>query len=147
MRWLKSENHMLTVDEFIVETKFPINKIYYSMFWRTLNEHKWIHLSDNIINLIGFEGEHKVPNCYRLLRKSFILGKDYKELSQKHIDLADLKRSARSHGGSNKKYTLVEPQSFKKFILKANTKLSDKVHDYYISIEELLKQYIAYVEK
>ena len=92
----KSENDMLTVDEFITVTSFPINKIYYSIFWKTLEDKKWIYLSNEIIDLIGFEkGKSQGYHCYRLLKNSFIMDKHYKEVTKNHVDFAPPKRGAK----------------------------------------------------
>jgi hypothetical protein len=45
-----------------------------------------------------------------------------------------------SHGGKNKEQILMTINTFKKFCLKAGTKKADKIHDYYIKLEELLHE-------
>ena len=41
-------------------------------------------------------------------------------------------------GGNNKETILLTINTFKKFCLKANTKKSDEIHNYYIKLEEVL---------
>lgn len=49
-----------------------------------------------------------------------------------------------NRGGHNRKHYIVTTDCFKKLLLKANTKYSDRVYDYYIALERLFWQYSQY---
>ena len=87
---------------------------------------------DTVWKWIGFS--RKDP-AKRLLEKDFTLNLDYKILSHQNVE-QDL------HGGHNKEQIMMTVNTFKKFCLKAATKKSDEIHDYYIKLEELLHETI-----
>lgn len=64
---------MLTIQEFIKENKYDIDQLYVDEFWNTLNEEKWILLTDKRIDMIGFDGKRqskKNQNCLNLIKKT-----------------------------------------------------------------------------
>ena len=114
---LKSMN-LLTIEEFINETGFKIDKLYLDTFLKIIDNQSldakkaWIYLSDKMIDIIGFEGErfHKNNDCYRLLLKNFISNKDYKQITKKDPFFASLVGDAKNNSPHNKKfYVLTSP--------------------------------------
>jgi hypothetical protein len=87
----------------------------------------------NVWTWIGFSNKQ---NAKKALIKYFILEKDYK------ISLIQMDYQDKKHGGNNKETILMNVNTFKKFCLKSNTKKADEIHDYFIKLEELLKQTI-----
>lgn len=82
---------------------------------------------DNVWKWLGFT--RKDP-AKRLLEKHFVENIDYKILLLQHVEHV--------HGGCNKETITMSILTFKKLCLKAATKKSDEIHDYYIKLEELL---------
>jgi hypothetical protein len=148
------KNELLTVKEFIKTVKFPINKLYFNELWKIIDqssvqnsEENWIYISDGLIDMIGFMGERtkKNTNCYRLLLDNFTIPKDYKEITKEHPLFAPLCGGAESNYKHNRKFYVATSKCLKKLMLKANTKTSDKVYDYYIQLEELMHVYLEYL--
>ncbi len=85
---------------------------------------------DDIWKWVGFA--RKDP-AKRLLEKYFIEGVDYKIF---------LHQSVEKSKGRPEEQILLTVNTFKKFCLKAGTKRSDEIHDFYIKLEELLHESI-----
>ena len=88
---------------------------------------------DNIWQWIGFG--QKV-NAKRVLEKNFIENTDYKIL------LCQLAKQSDSRGGHNKEVIMLTINTFKRFCLKAGTKKSDEIHEYYIKMEKTLQEVV-----
>ena len=136
-----------------VKEKFTNSEqqLFVSSFYCYLNHNSnndFIIDFDNIWKWIGFV--RKDP-AKRLLEKYFILDLDYKilllskvEQNTKEVLLHSLveqnlkQDNQNKQGGNNKETILLTINTFKKFCLKANTKKSDEIHNYYIKLEEVL---------
>jgi hypothetical protein len=84
---------------------------------------------DNIWKWVGFS--RKDP-AKVVIDKNFVKDVDYKVVFQQPLE--NLK------GGRPQEQILMTVNTFKKFCLKAGTKKADEIHDYYISLEELLHE-------
>ena len=84
---------------------------------------------DNIWKWVGFS--RKDP-AKVVIDKNFVKDVDYKVVFQQPLE--NLK------GGRPQEQVLMTVNTFKKFCLKAGTKKADEIHDYYISLEELLHE-------
>ena len=89
---------------------------------------------DNIWKWIGFS--QKV-NAKILLERNFIENTDYKIFSPQ---IGGEKKEAR--GGHNKEIIMLTINAFKRFCLKAGTKKSDEIHEYYIKMEKTLQEVV-----
>ena len=88
---------------------------------------------DSIWQWIGFS--QKV-SAKLLLEKNFIEDTDYKisgSLERKQKD---------ARGGHNKEVIMLTINTFKRFCLKAGTKKSDEIHEYYIKMEKTLQEVV-----
>ena len=89
---------------------------------------------DNVWKWLGFLNK---ANSKHLLKKQFIIDKDYKVLlmnpneQKKHVK-----------GGHNKETIMLNVETFKKFCMKAGTTKADEIHDYYIRLEKTLQEVI-----
>jgi hypothetical protein len=89
---------------------------------------------DNVWRWLGFSNK---AHSKRLLEKLFIIDKDYKVLltfpgeQKKHVK-----------GGHNKETIMLNVDTFEKFCLKAGTTKADKIHDYYIRLQQTLLEVI-----
>lgn len=88
---------------------------------------------DNIWRWVGFQQKVKAKI---LLEKHFKLDIDYKFL------LSHMGKQDKSHGGNNKEIFMLTVKTFKMFCLKAGTEKADKIHEYYINLEETLHEVI-----
>ena len=88
---------------------------------------------DNVWEWIGFG--QKV-NAKRVLEKNFIENTDYKIL------LCQLAKQKDARGGHNKEVIMLTINAFKRFCLKAGTKKSDEIHEYYIKMEKTLQEVV-----
>ena len=100
---------------------------------------------DNIWRWLGFS--QKI-NARLLIESSFKLDVDYKNLSSDDSDEDQLLHSQdksssdkpKKHGGHNKQTIKLTIRCFKSLCLKAQTKKSGEIHDYYLRLEETLHQ-------
>jgi phage anti-repressor protein len=88
---------------------------------------------DNIWKWIGFS--QKV-SAKMLLEKNFIENTDYK------ITLSHVRKQTDTRGGQNKEVIMLTINAFKRFCLKAGTKKSDEIHEYYIKMEKTLQEVV-----
>jgi hypothetical protein len=139
-----------------IKSKFPNQQqqLFVASFYCYLNYHSkndFVVDFDNIWKWIGFT---RKDNAKRLLEKYFIKDIDFKILllrseEQDFKNVKNLKESKevkenseKEHGGHNKEKIMMTVNTFKKFCLKADTKKSDEIHDYYINLEDLLHETI-----
>jgi len=88
---------------------------------------------DNIWKWLGFS--QKV-SAKLLLEKNFIENTDYKIL------LCQLAKQKDARGGHNKEVIMLTINTFKRLCLKAGTKKSDEIHEYYIKMEKTLQEVV-----
>ncbi len=146
---------LLSVKSFIRVTNYNIDQLYVDVFWNSLKEKSWIYLSPELIDMIGFQGvaSNRMSHCLRLLEKISKLGIEYKLVPSTHEIVCLPEKEGNnsevksSRGGHNKKYYILSSRCFKKLLIKANTKYSDKIHDYYLNLEELFFDYTDYQNK
>lgn len=86
---------------------------------------------DTIWEWIGFSQKVRAKE---LLEKQFILDIDYKCLLSVQIE----QKKGAGRGGHNKEKIMLTVKTFKSFCLKAGTKKSGQIHEYYLKMEELL---------
>ena len=89
---------------------------------------------DTFWKWLGFSKKDKAKI---LLEKHFTQGIDYKvlPLSREHF-------LVNKNGGNNKETFMLTIKTFKLFCLKAGTKEADKIHEYYIKLEDTLHEVI-----
>ena len=73
----------------------------------------------------------------QLLERNFTIDTDYKLLLYNEV-----KQTNKTRGGHNKETLLLSTKTFKSLCLKACTKQADKIHEYYIKLEETLNNII-----
>jgi hypothetical protein len=95
-------------------------------------------------------GYSRIDPCKIVLIKNFVENKDYKiekaapEISGAGFDLDQndekIKKKKKNLGGAgqNKENILLTINCFKKLCLKSRTDQADKIHDYYIQMEEII---------
>jgi len=117
----KNSNICYNVDSVnSVEPSIANNDIY--------NINKFVIDLDAIWEWLGFSQKARAKN---LLEKHFTLNVDYTN-SQ-----VDGKEHKKGRGGHNKEVLLMNVKTFNLFCLKADTEVSNKIHEYYIRLERL----------
>lgn len=105
-------------------------QLFISSFYCYLNYHPindFVISLDNIWKWLGFSQKVR---AYELLEKNFTLDKDYKKTNNNE------KKNGR--GGHNKDITMMNIQTFKLLCIKASTKKSNEIHEYYSKLETII---------
>lgn len=108
-------------------------QLFLSSFYCYLNcdpKNDYIIDLDNVWKWLDFGQK---DSAKRVIKKNFFINKDYKIFAPQ---VGGAKKDNR--GGHNKEIFMLNVETFKKFCLKAGTKKADKIHDYYIKLEEII---------
>lgn len=120
-----------------IKNKFSTEeqKLFVASFYCYLNYKKEDFVIDlnGIWKWIGFSSKHKAKE---LLLKYFTIEIDYKIL----LNLSGEQVKTNGGAGLNKEQILMTIKTFKKFCMKANTKKSGQIHEYFINLEEALHE-------
>jgi phage anti-repressor protein len=152
-RALALSTSCLTVTEFVRVAEFPIDQLYVDRFWSSIEDGRWLYLSTELINWMGYKGilKKQKERCMLLLESNFEIDNDYiilnnKEYSESLSRDSDTKmpKLDMSNGKNNTKHILVTPNTFREMAIYANTKRSKQIGKYYIAVEKLLKDYTKY---
>ena len=122
-----------------IKTKFTENdqQMFVASFYCYLNydsRNDFVIDLDNIWKWLEFSTKQKAKD---LLEKNFIIDNDYKILLNQQV-----KQRTTIQGGHNKEKIMLNIKTFKMFCLKAGTKKSEQIHEYYINLEETLQEVI-----
>lgn len=93
---------------------------------------------DNVWKWLGFNQKY---NAKHMLEKKFLFNEDY------IIIAPESSGATKTHtkGGHNKEIIMLTIRTFKLFCLKSGTKKAEKIHEYYVKLEESLQE-IVYEE-
>jgi phage anti-repressor protein len=108
--------------------------LFVSSFYCYLNYNKrtdFVIDLDNVWKWLGFNQKY---NAKYMLEKNFIVDINYKIIAP---ECSGAKKETR--GGHNKETIMLNIDTFKKYCMKAGTKKSNEIHDYYIKLEEILQ--------
>ena len=89
---------------------------------------------DNVWEWMGFQQKYHAKH---LLEKHFCNNIDYKIFAP---DVAVVKKEGR--GGHNKEHILMTIRTFKLMCLKAGTKKSNEIHEYYVKMEKVIQEVV-----
>ena len=89
---------------------------------------------DNVWEWMGFQQKYHAKH---LLEKHFYNNTDYKIFAP---DVAVVKKEGR--GGHNKEHILMTIRTFKLMCLKAGTKKSNEIHEYYVKMEKVIQEVV-----
>jgi len=112
---------------------------------------------NNIWQWIGFTSKF---NAERLLEKHFVMNTDYKETAsllgeavfeddKEQVSNNSPKSKTisckipKQNGGQNRKIIMLTIKCFKSLCLKAQTKKANKIHEYYLKMEEMLHEIVG----
>jgi hypothetical protein len=104
---------------------------------------------DKVWEWMGFSAKQKAKD---LLTKHFLINEDYKILLPQTVENPQIvfnQTVENPQGGRPTEKIMMNIKTFKKMCMKANTKKASDIHDYYITMEETLQQYIneTYLER
>uniref|UniRef100_A0A6C0HTS6 Bacteriophage T5 Orf172 DNA-binding domain-containing protein n=1 Tax=viral metagenome TaxID=1070528 RepID=A0A6C0HTS6_9ZZZZ len=119
------------IKETFTETQ---QQLFISSLYCFLNHHPtsdYVIDLDNVWLWMGFNQKY---NALRLLEKHFVAEKDYKSLL-----LRTEEQKNEGRGGHNKQTVLLNVKTFKLLCIKADTKKSHEIHEYFVKLEELLQ--------
>lgn len=134
--------HLLTHELNNEEQQLFINSFY--GFLNHDQEKDFVVDLDTIYEWVGFT--RKDP-AKRLLLNKFTENIDYKIFTGSIENFpppqsGGKRNSSETRGGSNKETIMLTINTFKKFCMKADTKQADKIHDYFIKMENINQKYI-----
>lgn len=98
------------------------------------NDANYVIDLDNVWEWMGFQQKYHAKH---LLEKYFCNNNDYKIFAP---ELAGAKKEGR--GGHNKEIILMTIKTFKLMCLKAGTKKSNEIHEYYVKMEKVIQEVI-----
>ena len=151
---LHPDNDLQNINTFVEITKIPIDKVWIDDFWRIINHKEWVLIDERRIEQLGYlKNKDKYCRVGSILKKYFIEGEDYKlshnklaeytEESKEKGSQKKKKDGRKQNGGQNRKMYEVTPETFKRMLMKTNTKKSDEIRTYFITVETL---FLAYFE-
>jgi hypothetical protein len=108
-----------------------------------------MHLSALLLQCLGYEGDFRVQQQHfkRFLKSNNIhpLELTSSDPSIKNYPtIQEEMKVMKPNVVASRKWLIVEPREFKKVIMKLNTKHGDKIREYYICLEELMRLYLEY---
>lgn len=150
---------LLTVKEFIEETKLDIDTFMVDRFWSNLENDVPIYVDKVLIDWCGYKGEDKKKK-EKLLKFLQSAGVDYFELTNdeykkvmsplegpqsKDINWPTEIKTGKGYGRAT--HILITPRNFKKLVMRLNTARGDQIREYFVSLEDLFKMYCEYQVK
>lgn len=109
-------------------------QLFVSSLYCFLNYHPTNDFVIDLDNVWRWWGFSQKIRAKELLEKHFLIDKDYKILlSLEREQVKD------QHGGHNKQTVLLNVKTFKLLCIKADTKKSHEIHEYFVKLEELLQ--------
>ena len=141
---LENNNKLLNkiIEKFIsIEEKTFIKNFYKYLNYE--NNLDFVIDLDNIWKLIGFQQK---SSALRLLEKNCKIDIDYKNCGSIN-DNSNIIENNKKHGGHNKKIILLTIKCFKLFCMKAQTEKAIEIYEFYIKLENNLKEIMNDEEK
>jgi MSV199 domain/Protein of unknown function (DUF3627) len=147
---LKASHKMVTPDEFIVLTEYPIDIVMVNELWKAIAyDNTLFHVSKKLLEWLGYEGEYKnqKQNFTRYLTRGDISYEEILGSDPKAAQFPTIQEDMINVNSKNQRvvrWLLVQSWDFKKAIMKLSTKNGDMIRDYYLNLERLFKLYTAY---
>lgn len=140
---------MLTITEFIEYKKSDIDIDIFNLLHDVIKNKSWIFVSNKIIhNWIGYKKtESSTTDFYKKLKYMYEINTDYKEVDKSHeliIKYNMMNKKIENRGGFLKKYYIISDKTLVLCLLKANTKESHRILEYFYEIHSLLISYYEY---
>ena len=117
-------------------------QLFVSSFYCYLNYDKNIDFVVDLDNIWKWLGFSQKFNAERILEKHFKLDIDYKKTASQFGGIFLDQEKVKKNGGQNKQIIMLTIRCFKSLCMKAQTKKSGEIHEYYMKMEEVLHQII-----
>ena len=115
-------------------------QLFVSSFYCYLNYDKNIDFVVDLDNVWKWLGFSQKFNATRMIEKHFKLDIDYKKTASQFGGIFLDQKKVKQHGGQNKQTIMLTIRCFKSLCMKAQTKKSGEIHEYYMKMEEVLHQ-------
>lgn len=148
---------MLTINEFIDETKFPIDNFMIEHFWHNLDMDIPIYLSDDLIRWCGYKGKFvdQKSALLKFIKRNEIsvlsFSQDeylefYEKMETPYVLYLSNYRDPKTISKNATKFThiLITPLNFKRLVMMLKTDLGNIIRDYFLALEILVKYYSKY---
>ncbi len=153
--FINQNKQLLTIKELLTKINYTIDNLYIDQFWDSISDDKWIYLDDNLILWFGYSDiKHGKEQINKLIKKYIIENEDYKILNNTEfndnkscVGVYGEQDLSKNHGGHNKKYIIISPDSFKELCFYIGTNKSKEIKKYYIELEKVFKFYLDYQKK
>jgi phage anti-repressor protein len=135
-------NDMMTVKDILKAVNYNVNDIYIDKFWDSIQNDKWIYISNNMLIWMGYSNNEikKGKLSYsKLLESNFDENKDYKMVHTKEFkeNAKSLNQDLENIDTHNKtKHLVVSPDCFKQSLMLLRTDESKIIRCYYLELEK-----------
>jgi hypothetical protein len=143
-------NDMMSVKDILKAVNYNVNDIYIDKFWDSIQNDKWIYISNNMLIWMGYSNNEikKGKLSYsKLLESNFDENKDYKMVHTKEFkeNAKSLNQDLENIDTHNKtKHLVVSPDCFKQSLMLLRTDESKIIRCYYLELEKIFKFYLKY---
>jgi hypothetical protein len=143
-------NDMMSVKDILKAVNYNVNDIYIDKFWDSIQNDKWIYISNNMLIWMGYSNNEikKGKLSYsKLLESNFDENKDYKMVHTKEFkeNAKSLNQDLENIDTHNKtKHLVVSPDCFKQSLMLLRTDESKIIRCYYLELEKIFKFYLQY---
>jgi hypothetical protein len=140
---------LLNIEEFMTVIGFVKDPVMTNYFWQAMVKKQGTHIDTLLLECLGFEGDFKTQQAHvkRFIKSN---GISLLELSSSDTRISEYPtikeemKDLKANVIANRKWLIIDHRDFKKAIMKLNTKNGDKIREYYICLEELIKMYLEY---
>lgn len=140
---------MQDLTTFIQNNNYDIDQIYIDAFWSSIEDDKWIYVNDELIKWMGYTSVSTIENKRNYLN---VLKNNYiKNVNFKHLYTNDFKLYCDENDlnidfdiENKTKHLIIEPETFKKSLLRLQSQKARQIQDYYILLEKIFKHYMKY---
>jgi hypothetical protein len=138
---------LIDVKQYIEFTKFDIDKLHIDKFWNQLKDNVPILIDDDLIRWLGFNG--KIDKArYHLLRSLELYKIKLNEIKYDQLPLyRDSESKFENDSETNLKkrnFIILNSDEFRKLCMRIQTDRGEKIRDYYLALEKLIKNYVEY---
>jgi hypothetical protein len=147
---LSHYSKILDIQQFIKVAEIQINPVMFSWFWQVLVDGQSTHLGRLTLEWFGYEGED-----YTMKRKFKDLlirnNVPYQELTYNDPEASNYPTIAEEaallpHNAARtrQRFIIMAPRDIKKAVMMLNTKAADTIRNYYLDLEDLVREYACY---
>jgi hypothetical protein len=116
-------------------------QLFITSFYCYLNYNKITDFVIDLDNIWKWLGFSQKVSAIRVLEQNFVIDMDYKMFAL-HFSKAEETIKTPGKGGHNKSIIMMTIKCFKTLCLKAHTKKSTQIHEYYIKMEEIVQEVV-----